>query len=109
MSWTWYPDPYFFLNKLFSRVELGALGNGAGFDHDDVEDLLDKGLEATDQNERAGYYKQALKAIVAYDPILVYGSRKVTTGLSNKVQGFTSRADQLVYVVNSEVNVSKQA
>ena len=109
MSWTWYPDPYFFLNKLFSRVELGALGNGAGFDHDDVEDLLDKGLEATDQNERAGYYKQALKAIVAYDPILVYGSRKVTTGLSNKVQGFQSRADQLVYVVNSEVNVSKQA
>ncbi|WP_293673536.1 ABC transporter substrate-binding protein [uncultured Parolsenella sp.] len=109
MSWSWYPDPYFFLNKLFSRVELGALGNGAGFDHDDVEDLLDKGLEATDQEERAKYYKQALKAIVAYDPMLVYTSRKVSTGLSNKVQGYTSRADQLVYVVNSEVNVSKTA
>ena len=24
MSWTWYPDPYFFLNKLFSEVETTA-------------------------------------------------------------------------------------
>jgi peptide/nickel transport system substrate-binding protein len=109
MSWTWYPDPYFFLNKLFSSTEVGALGNGAGFSHSEVDELLDKALEVTDQEERATYYKQALKQIVSYDPILVYGSRKVTTGLSNKVSGFESRADQLVYIVNSEVNVSKSA
>ena len=28
MSWTWYPDPYFFLNKLFSTDEFGGIGNG---------------------------------------------------------------------------------
>lgn len=109
MSWTWYPDPYFFLNKLFSSTELGALGNGAGFSHEEVDDLLDQALAVTDQDERAKFYKQALKKIVSYDPILVYGSRGVTTGLSNKVQGFKSRADQLVYIVNSEVNVAKTA
>ena len=108
MSWTWYPDPYFFLNKLFSTEEKGALGNGAGFSHPDVDDLLTKALEVTDQDERATYYKQALKAIVSYDPIIVYGTTKVSTGLSKKVQGYQSRADKLVYIVNDEVNVSKE-
>ena len=96
MSWTWYPDPYFFLNKLFSSSEVGALGNGAGFSHQDVDD-------------RADYYKQALKAIVSYDPMLVYASEYVNTGLTTKVQGYEQRADSKIVIVNDEVNVSKTA
>ena len=107
MSWTWYPDPYFFLNKLFSTEEKGALGNGAGFSHPDVDDLLTKAFEVTDQSQRADFYKQALKAIVSYDPMLVYASEYVNTGLTKAVQGYEQRADNLVYLVNSEVNVSK--
>ena len=107
MSWTWYPDPYFFLNKLFSTSEVGALGNGAGFSHPDVDDLLTKAFEVTDQSQRADFYKQALKAIVSYDPMLVYASEYVNTGLTKAVQGYEQRADNLVYLVNSEVNVSK--
>jgi ABC-type transport system substrate-binding protein len=40
MSWTWYPDPYFFLNKLFASSEIGALGNGAGYKNDQVDSLF---------------------------------------------------------------------
>lgn len=109
MSWSWYPDPYFFLNKLFSGSEAGALGNGAGFVHQDVDDLLDKALAATDQDQRAGYYRQALKTIVSYDPMLVYASEYVNTGLTTKVQGYEQRADSKVVVVNDEVNISKTA
>ena len=109
MSWTWYPDPFFFLNKLFSSSEVGALGNGAGFSHQDVDDLLDKALAVTDQDQRADYYKQALKAIVSYDPMLVYASEFVNTGLTTKVQGYEQRADGKIVIVNDEVNVSKTA
>ena len=45
---------------------------------------------------------------MSYDPIIVYGTTKVSTGLSKKVQGYQSRADKLVYIVNDEVNVSKE-
>ncbi len=107
MSWTWYPDPYFFLNKLFSSSEVGALGNGAGFSHEEVDELLDLALQATDQDERAEYYKQALRAIVEYDPILVYASEYVNTGLVPSVQGYIDRSDGTVKIVNSEVNVWK--
>lgn len=109
MSWSWFPDPYFFLNKLFSSTEIGALGNGAGFSHPEVDELLDKALEVTDQNERAKYYKEALKTIVSYDPMIVYGSEYVNTGLTKKVEGFQSRADNKTTIVSSEINISKTA
>lgn len=107
MSWTWYPDPYFFLNKLFSSSEVGALGNGAGFSHEEVDDLLAKALEVTDQNARADYYKQALKAIVSYDPMLVYASENVNTGMTGSVQGYVQRSDGKVLITNQQVNISK--
>ena len=39
--------------------------------------------------------------------MLVYASEYVNTGLTKAVQGYEQRADNLVYLVNSEVNVSK--
>ena len=109
MSWTWYPDPFFFLNKLFSSSEVGALGNGAGFNHADVDDLLNKALAVTDQDQRAEYYKQALKLIVTYDPMFVYATEYVNTGMTPSVQGYTDRSDGEVKIVNAEVNVWKKA
>ncbi len=109
MSWTWYPDPYFFLNKLFSTSEIGGSGNGAGFSNAEVDDLLQQALEATDQDVRADLYKQALRIIVEQDPMIVYSTANAKTGLTKNVQGFVQRADNLIYVVNSEVNISKSA
>ena len=109
MGWSWYPDPFFFLNKLFSSSEIGALGNGAGFSDPEVDDLLQQALEVTDQDERADLYKQALRLIVEQNPMIVYSTANSKNGLSKSVQGFVQRADNLVYVVNSEVNISKTA
>ena len=98
-----------FLNKLFSSSEVGALGNGAGFNHADVDDLLNKALAVTDQDQRAEYYKQALKLIVTYDPMFVYATEYVNTGMTPSVQGYTDRSDGEVKIVNAEVNVWKKA
>ena len=109
MSWTWYPDPYFFLNNLFSSDNLGSQGNGAGFSHPEVDELLKQAVLATDQEERAAIYKQALRKIVEYDPIYVYGSANVTTGMTPNVEGYVQRADKTVKIVGPNVNVSKTA
>ena len=107
MSWTWYPDPYFFLNKLFSSSEIGALGNGQGFSNAEVDDLLSKGLQATDQNERADYYKQALKIITEELPGIYYANEKVIHALNPAVQEFNQRADNQMFFVTPEFNVWK--
>ncbi len=106
MSWTWYPDPYFFLNQLFSSSMIGSTGNGAGFDHEEVDELLTLANSVTDEDERAAYYQEALRAIMAYDPILVYASEYVNTGLTSDVEGYVQRADNKVIVCNEEVNIS---
>lgn len=109
MSWTWYPDPYFFLNNLFYSGNIGSQGNGAGFSNAEVDKLLEDALLTTDQDERADLYKQALRKIVEQDPIYVYGSADVCTGLNQSVQGYVQRADKTVKVVGPEVNISKTA
>ena len=109
MSWTWYPDPYFFLYKQFSTAEIGGNGNAGLFSVPEVDDLLQQALEVTDQDERADLYKQALRLIVEQNPMIVYSTANSKNGLSKSVQGFVQRADNLVYVVNSEVNISKTA
>lgn len=106
MSWTWYPDPYFFLNQLFSTTMVGSTGNGANFSHEEVDELLTQANSVTDQDERAGYYQEALRAIMAYDPILVYASEYVNTGLTSNVEGYVQRADNKILICNEEVNIS---
>lgn len=109
MSWTWYPDPYFFLNNLFYSGNIGSQGNGAGFSNEEVDELLEAAVQVTDQDERAEYYKQALRIIVEQDPIYVYGSADVCTGHTQNVQGYVQRADKAVKVVTSDVNISLSA
>lgn len=105
MSWSWYPDPYFFLNKLFASSEIGALGNGAGFENAEVDKLLSDALLETDQAKRTELYHQALKLIVDQSPQLDYANENVTCGASPKVQGMVQRADGIVKICNSQVNV----
>ncbi len=105
MSWTWYPDPFFFLNKLFYSGEIGALGNGAGFKSAEVDKLLEDALLETDQAKRADMYKQVLKIVMDQNPIFVYGNENVTDGATSNVQGFLQRADNVIVLVSDEVNV----
>ena len=102
MSWTWYPDPYFFLNKLFSEVETTAIGNGAGYVDAEVEDLLTKAYQTTDQDERTEYYQQAMEIIMGDYAGIYYANPYDMYGISDRVQDFVPRADGTLKFVESE-------
>ncbi len=100
MSWTWDPDPYFYLNKMFHKESLGSLGNGQQFDIPEVNELLDQAVAVSDQAERAEIYKQALKLIVEQYPQIDYAVTNVNTGLSKKVSANPVRADKTICLVS---------
>lgn len=105
MSWTWYSDPFFFLNKMFHSSEIGSLGNGQGFNSPEVDKLLDEALVNPDQDERTNLYKEATKLIVEETPAIWYANEKVIYGMSNKVKGFELRADNIKQLVGPDMNV----
>lgn len=106
MSWAWYPDPYFFLNKLFSSSETTAIGNGAGYVSTEVDDFLQKAGEATNQTERAKYYSQAMKKTMEDYAGIYYADPYVIYGVNGRAQGFVQRADGILRFVTSDHNVS---
>jgi peptide/nickel transport system substrate-binding protein len=105
MSWTWYPDPFFFLNKLFYSGEIGALGNGAGFKNAEVDKLLEDALVETDQAKRADMYKRVLKIVIDANPIFIYANENVTDGATSNVHDYIQRADNVIVIASDEVNV----
>lgn len=105
MSWTWYPDPYFFLNKIFHSDAIGSLGNGQGFNNPEVDKYLDDALLTTDQAKRAELYKKALAVIVKQYPGIFYANENVNWGVSPNVQGLVQRADGKVKICTSDINV----
>jgi peptide/nickel transport system substrate-binding protein len=105
MSWNWNSDPYFFLDNLFHSQAQNPLGNGAGFSSPTVDSFLDQAVTTSDQTARAAFYRNALTAIVAQDPLLVYATEKSTYAFSKKVHGFVLRPDRLNTFCTNEVNV----
>lgn len=105
MSWTWYPDPFFFLNKMFHSSEIGALGNGQGFNSPAVDKLLNDALVTSNQDERAAKYKEATKLIVEELPAIWYANESVIYGFNNKVKGFVMTADKSKRFVSDDSNV----
>ncbi len=102
MSWTWYPDPYFYLNKMFHTESLGTLGNGQQFDIPEVDALLDEAVAESDQAVRADLYKQALKLIVEQYAQIDYAIANVCVGMSKDVQGYIVRPDKTVEVADGD-------
>ena len=105
MSWTWFPDPYFYLNKMFHEESLGTLGNGQQFNIPEVNELLDKAVEVSDQEERAKLYKEALKLIVEQYPQIDYCLANINTGLNKKVQNYVVRPDKTIEIAGDGHNV----
>lgn len=104
MSWTWYPDPYFYLNKMFHKESLDTLGNGQRFDIPEVNDLLDQAAAESDQDTRATLYKEALKLITEQYAQIDYAVANVNVGMSNKVMDFPVRPDKTIEVADDVNN-----
>ena len=106
-GWSWGPDPYFYLNKLFHSDEIGALGNGKGYSNEEVDALLDAAQIELDQEKRYDLYQDALEIIMSdYTRIELESSEKAD-GISEDVEGYTVRADNSIIIVSSDgTNVS---
>lgn len=105
MAWSWYPDPYFFFDKMFATSAIGTLGNGQSYSNPEVDKLLAEALVVTDQNERAEIYKQALKLITKDNPGVFYGNPLENMGMSPRVQDFNQRSDGVIKLFTEEENV----
>lgn len=100
-GWTWYPDPYFFLFQLFHSSQVGALGNGKGYENPEVDKLLDRAVsETVDQNERAKLYQQALEVILKDIPRIELDTVDATAGINQTVQGFDVSPDFSLQIVD---------
>lgn len=109
MSWAWYPDPDFFLYQMFHSEQVGSLGNGQGFEDEEVDELLNRAVsETADQDERAELYKEALKIIAEDYTRLDYSNEKVIYGMNKKVKDFVLFADNQIFLKHPEFNVYKE-
>ena len=102
MSWSWYPDPYFFLDKLFSSTETTAIGNGAGYVNEYVEQELAAARQTTDQEERKAHYSNAMKQIMQDYTGIYYANPYELTGINDRVQDFVPRADGQLFFITSD-------
>lgn len=100
-GWSWYPDPYFFLNQLFHSDQIGSLGNGRGYSNEEVDALLDQALtESVDQEERTALYQEAIKIIMGDYSRIEIDNQDSTAAISPKVKGFEISADMSINVVS---------
>ena len=100
-GWSWYPDPYFFLYQLFHTDQLSSLGNGKGFENAEVDELLNRALsETADQDERAKLYQEALKIILKEVPRIEIDTQESTAGINKKVQGYEVAPDNSIQIVH---------
>ncbi len=106
-GWSWGPDPYFYLNKLFHSDEIGALGNGKGYSNEEVDALLDAAQIELDQESRYNLYQEALEIIMSDFTRIELEASEKADGISNDVEGYTVRADSSIVIVgNDGTNVS---
>ncbi|HLR02256.1 MAG TPA: ABC transporter substrate-binding protein [Virgibacillus sp.] len=100
-GWTWYPDPYFFLNQTFHSDQIGSLGNGRGYDNPDVDKLLDKAQEDTvDQDERKELYQEANKLIMEDYTRIEIDNQESTAAITPEVNGFDVAPDMSINIVD---------
>lgn len=107
-GWSWYPDPYFFLNPRFHSNQQGSNGNGKGYSNPNVDELLDRAVsETVDQEERSLLYQEAVTNILNDYATVEFDYLEIAVGISPKVQGFHLSPDNTISVVNPNgINIS---
>ncbi|MFD1416078.1 ABC transporter substrate-binding protein [Oceanobacillus jeddahense] len=107
-GWSWYPDPYFFLNPRFHSSQHGSNGNGKAYESETVDELLDRAVQETaDQDERAAIYQEAVTEIMEDYATIEFDNLEITTGISSKVKGFNLSPDNSIQVVSPNgINIS---
>ncbi|UUX33399.1 ABC transporter substrate-binding protein [Fundicoccus culcitae] len=106
-GWSWFPDPYFYLNQIFHSNSIGSLGNGRGYSNEEVDALLDEALIETDQAVRTDLYKQVQEIVLGDYSRIELELSETANGISDSVQGYSVLANNSIIIVDSNgVNVS---
>jgi peptide/nickel transport system substrate-binding protein len=73
---TYYADPHNWIGEMFHSNSRGTFKNASHYSNEKVDELLDKALVSTDQEERAEYYSEATEIVVQDAPgIWVYNTK----------------------------------
>jgi len=108
VSWSWFPDPYFFLNSFFHSRATGTLGGGSCLQSAEIDALLDKAAANGTTEERKAVYKEAMELIIAEYPGLYFASSNVSWGVNKKVTGVNQRPDGILQLCTPEICVSME-
>lgn len=84
---TYYADPHNWVGEMFSSSTAGTFKNAAHYKNPKVDELLDKALRATAQDERAKYYEDATRIVVDDAAGLWIYNTKWYGPYSNKLHG----------------------
>lgn len=106
-GWSWFPDPYFYLNQIFHSDSLGSLGNGRGYSNEEVDALLDQALIETDQAARTELYQQVQEIVLSDFSRIELELSETASGISDKVEGYNVLANNSIIIVDTNgINVS---
>lgn len=107
-GWSWYPDPYFFLNPRFHSNQQGSNGNGKGYSNPKVDELLDRAMtETVDQGERSTLYQEAVGEILKDYATIEFDYLEIAVGINPKVKGFHLSPDNTIQIVSPNgINIS---
>ncbi|HEX4893519.1 MAG TPA: ABC transporter substrate-binding protein [Hyphomicrobiaceae bacterium] len=84
---TYYADPHNWIGEMFHSSTAGTFKNAHHYKNPKVDELLDKAVQATDQAERAKYYEEAVRMVVADAPGLWIYNTKWYGPYSKNLQG----------------------
>lgn len=106
-GWSWFPDPYFYLNQIFHSDSIGSLGNGRGYSNEEVDALLDEALIETDQAVRTELYQQVQEIVLGDFSRIELELSETASGISDKVEGYSVLANNSIIIVDTNgINVS---
>src|SRR5882724_11107164 len=91
--WSGRPDPD---GNIFSFSTCKGAQNDSHYCNPDVDALLTRARQVADPGERKKLYDQATEIIQRDVPRLILWHRRVFTGLSAKIQGFTPYPDGII-------------
>ncbi len=93
LGWSGRVDPH---GNIGSFLGTGGGNNYPGYSDPDVDDLISRAAQATDQQERADLYGQLVTKVQQDDPIIYLYRTRSITGVSKDVAGVSTYADGVV-------------
>ena len=83
-----FADPFMFMNYWFDSERGGLPGNRSFYDNPEVDELIRKAAEISDQDERAELYGQAQDIIMQEFPYVYLFQKAIHVGLRDNVKGY---------------------